>query len=165
MGSIVLEKVTKVFENPGGDKEALHNLNLTVKDGEFLVIVGPSASGKTTILRLIAGLEQVTSGTLSIDGKIVNDVAPKDRDVAMVFQHFALYPHMSAFQNMAFGLQIRKFPKAEIEKRVIDAARILDLEHCLDRRPEALSGGQRQRVALGRALVRHPKVCLLDEPL
>src|SRR6266404_153789 len=166
MGSIVLGNVTKLYEPPGGPKvHALGNLNLRVEDGEFLVIVGPSGSGKTTILRLIAGLERVTSGTIAIGGKIVNDVTPKERDVAMVFQHYALYPHMSVYQNMAFGLQLRKFPKAEIEKRVIEAARILGLEDCLDRRPEALSGGQRQRVALGRAIVRQPKVFLLDEPL
>ncbi len=166
MGSIVLGNITKLYENAGGSKvQALDNLNLTVEDGEFLVIVGPSGSGKTTILRVIAGLEQVSSGTISIDGKIVNDVTPKERDVAMVFQHYALYPHMSVYQNMAFGLQLRKFPKAEIEKRVIEAARILGLEDCLDRRPEALSGGQRQRVAVGRAIARQPKVCLLDEPL
>jgi multiple sugar transport system ATP-binding protein len=166
MGSIVLGSVTKVYENPKGEKiQALNNLDLTVKDGEFLVIVGPSGSGKTTILRLIAGLEQVTSGTISIEGRVVNEIAPKDRDVAMVFQHFALYPHMSAYQNMAFGLELRKVPKMEIEKRVKEAAQILDLEDCLGRRPEALSGGQRQRVALGRAIVRQPKVCLLDEPL
>jgi len=165
MGSIVLGNITKLYENAGGKVQALDNLNLTVEDGEFLVIVGPSGSGKTTILRVIAGLERVSSGTISIDGKIVNNVAPKERDVAMVFQHYALYPHMSVYQNMAFGLQLRKFPKAEIEKRVIEAARVLGLEDCLDRRPEALSGGQRQRVALGRAIVRQPKVCLLDEPL
>src|SRR6266581_4509549 len=138
MGSIVLGNVTKVYENRGGQRvRAVDNLNLAVEDGEFLVIVGPSGSGKTTILRLIAGLESVTSGTIEIDGKTVNDVVPKERNVAMVFQHYALYPHMSAYQNIAFGLTLRKYPRAEIEERVMEVARILGLEDCLDRKPEA----------------------------
>src|SRR5690625_5157736 len=130
-----------------------------------MVFVGPSGCGKTTTLRMIAGLEEISEGTISIGGKVMNDVAPKDRDIAMVFQSYALYPHMNVYQNMAFGLKLRKFRKQEIDKRVKDAARILDIEHLLERKPKALSGGQRQRVALGRAIVREPQVFLMDEPL
>jgi len=166
MGSIVLGNVTKVYENHGGKRvRALDTLNLTVADRELLVILGPSGSGKTTILRLIAGLEKVSSGTIEIDGKVANDLDPKERDVAMVFQHFALYPHMSTYENMAFGLKLRKRPEKEIAQRVIEAARMLGVEACLERKPEALSGGERQRVALGRAIVRRPRIFLFDEPL
>jgi multiple sugar transport system ATP-binding protein len=145
--------------------QAVKNANITVQDKEFVVLVGPSGCGKTTTLRMIAGLEDITGGELYIDGKLVNDVPPKDRDIAMVFQNYALYPHMTVYDNMAFGLKIRKFPKEEIKGRVDEAARILDIEELLDRKPKALSGGQRQRVAVGRAIVRKPKVFLFDEPL
>ncbi len=162
MAKVDLVKVTKIFERGNvGVKDA----TFTVEDGEFAVILGPSGCGKTTTLRLIAGLEKVTSGEIYIGGKLVNDIPPKDRDIAMVFQNYALYPHMSVFDNMAFGLKMRKVPKDEIKKRVEEAAKILGIEHLLDRKPRELSGGQRQRVALGRAIVRHPKVFLFDEPL
>ncbi|MDO4742885.1 MAG: sn-glycerol-3-phosphate ABC transporter ATP-binding protein UgpC, partial [bacterium] len=141
------------------------DFNLEIEDKEFIILVGPSGCGKSTTLRMIAGLEEISSGELYIDGKLVNEVAPKDRDIAMVFQSYALYPHMTVFDNMGFGLKLRKTPKAEIKRRVEEAARILDIEHLLQRKPAALSGGQRQRVALGRAIVREPKVFLLDEPL
>ncbi len=144
---------------------AVHDATFTVEDGEFVVLVGPSGCGKSTTLRMIAGLESITAGTLRIGDRVVNDVPPKDRDIAMVFQNYALYPHMDVFENMAFGLKLRKFPKAEIEERVRRAADILGLETVLDRKPKALSGGQRQRVALGRAIVRKPSVFLFDEPL
>ncbi len=147
-----------------GDFAAVKDFSLDIADGEFMVLVGPSGCGKTTSLRMIAGLEEVTDGSLRIGDRVVNDVAPKDRDIAMVFQSYALYPHMSVRDNMAFGLKLRKVPKAEIDKRVSDAARILGLEH-LDKKPRELSGGQRQRVALGRAIVREPAVFLMDEPL
>lgn len=162
MAQVLLKNVSKIF--PGG-VVAVKNATLEVADREFLVIVGPSGCGKTTFLRLIAGLDEVTSGEIFIDGKLVNDVAPKDRDIAMVFQNYALYPHMTVFDNMAFGLKLRKFPKDEIRKRVEEAARILGIEHLLERKPKELSGGQRQRVAVGRAIVRKPKVFLFDEPL
>ena len=149
---------------PGG-VTAVSDFTLEIKDKEFLILVGPSGCGKTTTLRMIAGLEEITEGELFIGDKLVNDVAPKDRDIAMVFQNYALYPHMSVFDNMAFGLKLRKTPKEEIKRRVEEAARILDITHLLDRKPKALSGGQKQRVALGRAIVRNPKVFLLDEPL
>jgi multiple sugar transport system ATP-binding protein len=166
MASVVLENLSKSFKGPRQETvDALTNLNLTVADKELLVLVGPSGCGKTTTLRLIAGLEEASRGTISIDGRVVNDVAPKDRDIAMVFQHHALFPHMTARENLAFGLKLRKHSRAEIEQRVGEAAEMLGLADCLDRRPEALSGGQRQRVALGRALVRKPKVFLFDEPL
>ena len=166
MSRVVIENLTKIFKGPWGeDICAVSQASLTVGTGEFLVLVGPSGCGKTTTLRLIAGLEEVTQGTISVDGKIVNDVPPKDRDIAMVFQNHALYPHMTARENLAFGLKLRKLPKAEIEKRINEAAEILGLKDCLDRRPQELSGGQRQRVSLGRALVRQPKVFLFDEPL
>jgi multiple sugar transport system ATP-binding protein len=144
---------------------AVDNCSITINDKEFVVLVGPSGCGKSTTLRMVAGLEEITSGELYIDGKLMNDVAPKDRDIAMVFQNYALYPHMTVYENMAFGLKIRKFPKKEINERVHEAAGILDIEELLDRKPKALSGGQRQRVAVGRAIVRKPKVFLFDEPL
>jgi len=162
MASVSLRKVKKVYE---GGVTAVHSFDLEVKDKEFVVLVGPSGCGKSTTLRMIAGLEEVTEGEISIDGKVVNDVPPKDRDIAMVFQNYALYPHMTVYDNMAFGLKLRKFPKAEIEQRVHEAASVLAIEELLSRKPKALSGGQRQRVALGRAIVRKPKVFLFDEPL
>lgn len=162
MATVELKSLSKVYE---GNVQAVKNANVTVQDKEFVVLVGPSGCGKTTTLRMVAGLEDITSGELRIDGKLVNDVPPKDRDIAMVFQNYALYPHMTVYDNMAFGLKIRKFPKEEIKQRVDEAARILDIEELLDRKPKALSGGQRQRVAVGRAIVRHPKVFLFDEPL
>jgi multiple sugar transport system ATP-binding protein len=166
MAQVVLERLTKVFQGPGGESiRAVDNLSLVVEDKELLVLVGPSGCGKTTTLRLISGLEEPTAGTISINGQVVNQLPPKDRDIALVFQNHALYPHMSAYENMAFGLRLRHYPKAEIERRVKDTSQILDLNACLDRRPAALSGGQRQRVALGRAIVRQPKLFLLDEPL
>ena len=162
MATVDLKSITKVYE---GNVQAVKNANITVQDKEFVVLVGPSGCGKTTTLRMIAGLEDISSGELYIDGKLVNDVPPKDRDIAMVFQNYALYPHMTVYDNMAFGLKIRKFAKEEIKSRVDEAARILDIEELLDRKPKALSGGQRQRVAVGRAIVRKPKVFLFDEPL
>jgi len=162
MASLELKGIYKKY--PGGVM-AVSDFNLKIKDEEFIILVGPSGCGKSTTLRMIAGLEEITEGELYIGDKLVNNVAPKDRDIAMVFQNYALYPHMSVFENMAFGLKLRKVPKDEIRKRVDEAARILDITHLLDRKPKALSGGQRQRVALGRAIVREPKVFLLDEPL
>jgi len=162
MAEVVLKNITKVYE---GDVKAVDNVNININDKEFCVFVGPSGCGKSTTLRMIAGLEDISGGELMIDGKLVNDVAPKDRDIAMVFQNYALYPHMSVFENMAFGLRIRKYPQAEIQNRVKEAAAILDIEALLERKPKALSGGQRQRVAVGRAIVRKPKVFLFDEPL
>ena len=163
MAKVVLENITKVF--PGGVK-AVDNANLEIQDREFVVLVGPSGCGKSTTLRMIAGLEEITSGNVYIDGKIVNEVAPKDRDIAMVFQNYALYPHMTVYKNMAFGLMLRKYPKAEIIQRVREAAQILGItDEQLERKPKALSGGQRQRVAVGRAIVRKPKAFLFDEPL
>lgn len=162
MASVKLKDVVKKY--PGG-VIAVSDFNLDIEDKEFIIFVGPSGCGKSTTLRMIAGLEEITEGELYIDGKIMNDVAPKDRDIAMVFQNYALYPHMSVFENMAFGLKLRKTPKNEIKKRVQEAAKILDIEHLLERPIKALSGGQRQRVALGRAIVREPKVFLMDEPL
>ena len=162
MASLSLKNVTKAYPN---GFVAVKDFNLEIADKEFVIFVGPSGCGKSTTLRMIAGLEDISSGELYIDGKLVNDVEPKDRDIAMVFQNYALYPHMSVYDNMAFGLKLRKTPKAEIDKKVHEAARILDLEHLLDRKPKALSGGQRQRVAMGRAIVREPKVFLMDEPL
>ena len=162
MAEVILKNVTKIYE--GGNK-AVDDVNIRINDKEFVVLVGPSGCGKSTTLRMIAGLEEITEGEMFIDGKKVNDVSPKDRDIAMVFQNYALYPHMSVFENMAFGLKLRKFSKADINERVHDAARILGLEEYLDRKPKALSGGQRQRVAVGRAIVRKPKVFLFDEPL
>ncbi|MGE5440548.1 MAG: ABC transporter ATP-binding protein [Bacteroidota bacterium] len=162
MAEVSLKEVTKVYE---GGQEAVKGVSLDVKDKEFLVLVGPSGCGKSTTLRMIAGLEDITSGELYIDGRLVNDISPKDRDIAMVFQNYALYPHMTVYENMAFGLKIRKFPKPEIKTRVEEAAHILEIEHLLTRKPKALSGGERQRVAVGRAIVRRPKVFLFDEPL
>ena len=162
MASLSLKGIYKVY--PGG-VTAVSDFNLDIKDKEFIILVGPSGCGKSTTLRMIAGLEDISDGELYIGTKLVNDVAPKDRDIAMVFQNYALYPHMTVFENMAFGLKLRKTPKLEIKKRVEEAAKILDIEHLLDRKPKALSGGQRQRVALGRAIVREPQVFLLDEPL
>jgi len=164
MASVRLEEVRKVYRN-GAEFVAVHGADLEIADGELLVMVGPSGCGKSTILRMIAGLEPVSAGRLYIDDRLVNDVPPKQRDIAMVFQNYALYPHMSVHDNLAFGLKLRKMTKPEIEGRVGEAAGILGLEAILDRKPRQLSGGQRQRVALGRALVRHPKVFLFDEPL
>jgi multiple sugar transport system ATP-binding protein len=161
MAEVALRQVVKKF----GDVEAVRAIDLDIPDNEFVVLVGPSGCGKSTTLRMIAGLEEVTSGDISIGGEVVNDLPPKDRDIAMVFQNYALYPHMTAFENMSFGLKLRKIPKTEIRQRVEHAARILDITELLDRRPKALSGGQRQRVAMGRAIVRNPKVFLFDEPL
>jgi multiple sugar transport system ATP-binding protein len=162
MAEVILENVTKVFPP---NVLAVKQFSLHVADREFLVLVGPSGCGKSTTLRMVAGLEEVTEGTIRIGDRIVNDVPPKDRDIAMVFQNYALYPHMTVYKNLAFGLKLRKFPKKEIETRVLAAARILGIEELLERRPKALSGGQRQRVAVGRAIVRQPKVFLFDEPL
>ncbi len=162
MASLNLKGIYKKY---AGGVTAVSDFTLDIEDKEFIVLVGPSGCGKSTTLRMIAGLEEISDGELYIGDKLVNDVAPKDRDIAMVFQNYALYPHMTVFDNMAFGLKLRKMPKEEIKKRVEEAARILDIEHLLDRKPKALSGGQRQRVALGRAIVREPKVFLMDEPL
>ncbi|EOS54415.1 MULTISPECIES: ABC transporter ATP-binding protein [Paenibacillus] len=163
MAGVRLEHIYKKY--PGAAKATVEDINLDIKDKEFLVLVGPSGCGKSTTLRMIAGLEEITEGKLYIGDRVVNDVAPKDRDIAMVFQSYALYPHMNVYQNMAFGLKLRKVKKDEIDRRVREAAKILDIEHLLDRKPKALSGGQRQRVALGRAIVRDPQVFLMDEPL
>jgi len=162
MASLSLKHIYKKY--PGG-VTAVSDFCLEIKDKEFLILVGPSGCGKSTTLRMIAGLEEISEGELFIGDKLVNDVAPKDRDIAMVFQNYALYPHMTVFENMAFGLKLRKTSKEEIKRRVDEAARVLDIAHLLDRKPKALSGGQKQRVALGRAIVRYPKVFLLDEPL
>ncbi|MDR3120638.1 MAG: sn-glycerol-3-phosphate ABC transporter ATP-binding protein UgpC [Clostridiales bacterium] len=162
MASVVLKNVYKRYE---GNVVAVSDFNLDIEDKEFIILVGPSGCGKTTTLRMIAGLEEISEGEVYIGERLVNDVQPKDRDIAMVFQNYALYPHMTVFDNMAFGLKLRKTPKDEIKRRVHEAAKILDIEHLLDRKPKALSGGQRQRVALGRAIVREPKVFLMDEPL
>lgn len=157
-----LQNIYKMYDKK---VTAVTDFNLQVKDREFIVFVGPSGCGKSTTLRMIAGLEEISQGDLFIDDIRMNDVAPKDRDIAMVFQNYALYPHMTVFENMAFGLKLRKLPKAEIEERVLNAAKVLSLEAYLDRKPKALSGGQRQRVALGRAIVRDAKLFLMDEPL
>ena len=162
MASISLQHVNKTYS---GNVEVVPDLNLEIADKEFIILVGPSGCGKSTTLRMIAGLEDITKGKILIGDRVVNDLAPKDRDIAMVFQNYALYPHMTVYKNIAFGLQLQKVPKEEIDKKVHEAAKILDLEHLLDRKPKALSGGQRQRVALGRAMVRNPAVFLLDEPL
>ena len=162
MASLSLEHITKVYPN---GFEAVKDFNLEIADKEFIIFVGPSGCGKSTTLRMIAGLEEISGGTLKIGDRVVNDVEPKDRDIAMVFQSYALYPHMTVYDNMAFSLKLRKTPKDQIDKMVREAAKILDLEKLLDRKPKALSGGQRQRVAMGRAIVRNPKVFLMDEPL
>ena len=162
MGAIDIKSAGKIY--PNGTR-ALEDVNITINDGEFVVLVGPSGCGKTTLLRMVAGLEDITEGEISIGDKTVNDVAPKDRDIAMVFQNYALYPHMSVFDNMAFSLKLRKLPKNEIDQKVKDAAKTLEISELLDRKPKALSGGQRQRVAMGRAIVRNPQAFLMDEPL
>ena len=162
MASLSLRNIYKTYS---GGFTAIKDFNLEIEDKEFIIFVGPSGCGKSTTLRMIAGLEEISDGELYIDGQLVNDVVPKDRDIAMVFQNYALYPHMTVYENMAFGLKLRKVPKDEIQRKVTEAAQILDIEHLLDRKPKALSGGQRQRVALGRAIVREPKVFLMDEPL
>jgi len=162
MASVKLEQVSKTFDK---NVVAVNSVDIDIQDKEFMVLVGPSGCGKSTTLRMIAGLEEISSGKIFIDDRLVNDIPPKDRDIAMVFQNYALYPHMTVYENMAFGLKLRKFPKAEIEKRVQEAATILEIHELLHRKPKALSGGQRQRVAVGRAIVRKPKVFLFDEPL
>ena len=162
MASLKLKNLTKIY---GNDVLAVSKLTLDIEDKEFIIFVGPSGCGKSTTLRMIAGLEEITDGELYIGDKQMNDIAPKDRDIAMVFQNYALYPHMNVYDNMAFGLKLHKTPKSEIAQRVQDAAKILGIEHLLNRKPKALSGGQRQRVAMGRAIVREPKVFLMDEPL
>ena len=162
MGAIEISNVGKVY--PNGTR-ALEDVNITIDDGEFVVLVGPSGCGKTTLLRMVAGLEDITEGTIEIADKVVNEVAPKDRDIAMVFQNYALYPHMSVYDNMAFSLKLRKLPKDEIDSKVRDAAKTLEIDELLERKPKALSGGQRQRVAMGRAIVRNPQAFLMDEPL
>lgn len=162
MAEVLLKNIKKIYE---GGVIAAQDINIHINDKEFIVLVGPSGCGKSTTLRMIAGLEEISEGELYIDGKLVNDVPPKDRDIAMVFQNYALYPHMTVYENMAFGLKLRKYPKEEIKKRVLEAANILGIQELLDRKPKALSGGQRQRVAVGRAIVRKPKVFLFDEPL
>lgn len=162
MASILLKNIYKIYP---GDVTAVTDFNMEIDDKEFIILVGPSGCGKSTTLRMIAGLEEISKGEIYIGDNLINDVAPKDRDIAMVFQNYALYPHMTVYKNLAFGLELRKVPKDEIRKRVTEAAKILDIEHLLERKPKALSGGQRQRVALGRAMVRNPQVFLLDEPL
>jgi multiple sugar transport system ATP-binding protein len=162
MAEIVLDRVTKVFDN---DFVAIDDVSLTVGDGEFMVLVGPSGCGKSTLLRMIAGLEEATAGMISIGGRDVTDLAPRHRDIAMVFQNYALYPHMDVRRNLGYGLKVRKTPSGEIDRRVTEVARLLGLEKLLDRKPAALSGGQRQRVAMGRAIVREPAAFLMDEPL
>lgn len=168
MAEVTLEHISKVYPSAkknGSASRAVNDISFTIKDKEFMVIVGPSGCGKSTLLRMIAGLEEISEGTLSIDGKIVNDIDPSERDIAMVFQNYALYPHMTVYENMAFGLRLKNFKKSEIKERVTQAARLLEMEETLDRKPKTLSGGQRQRVAIGRAIVRRPKVFLFDEPL
>jgi multiple sugar transport system ATP-binding protein len=162
VSGVLLKAVTKVYDS---GVKVIHGVDLEIKQGEFVVFVGPSGCGKSTLLRMIAGLESISGGTISIEGRLVNDLAPRERDIAMVFQDYALYPHKNVFENLAFGLRLRKFAEAEIKKRVHDAAAILRIEHLLERKPRALSGGQRQRVAMGRAIVRQPKAFLFDEPL
>ena len=165
MSTVTLTAVRKVYPGDKGDVVAVDGIDLSIQDGEFVVLVGPSGCGKSTTLRMVAGLEDISGGTIAIGDRIINDVSPKDRDIAMVFQNYALYPHMSVYKNMAFGLKLRKTPKAEIDQRVRDTAALLDIEDLLERKPKALSGGQRQRVAVGRAIVRDPKCFLFDEPL
>src|SRR5438874_10771862 len=162
MARVELEKVTKIYP---GNVKAVNSIDLSIRNQQFVVLVGPSGCGKSTTLRMVAGLEEISGGLIRIGERIVNDVPPKNRDIAMVFQNYALYPHMTVYKNMAFGLKLRRMPRAQINQRVMEAARILDIEHLLDRKPKALSGGQRQRVAVGRAIVREPKAFLFDEPL
>jgi multiple sugar transport system ATP-binding protein len=166
MANVVISQLEKAYPDKNGPGiKVVHGIDLEIKDREFMVLVGPSGCGKSTTLRMIAGLEEISGGTIAIDGKVVNQVPPKDRDIAMVFQNYALYPHMSVYENMAFGLRLRNFPKEEIDRRVREASAMLGLDAYLSRKPKALSGGQRQRVAVGRAIVRKPKVFLFDEPL
>ena len=167
MAEVSLRNVFKIYDegNKGGDKKAIDDISFTVRDKEFMVLVGPSGCGKSTLLRMIAGLEDISSGTVTIDGIKVNQTSPRDRDIAMVFQNYALYPHMTVYENMAFGLKLKRLNKKEIRKRVVDTAELLELTDELYKRPKALSGGQRQRVAIGRAIIRRPKVFLFDEPL
>ena len=166
MAKVLIENLVKIYpDKTGPGNKVVHGINLEIRDREFMVLVGPSGCGKSTTLRMVAGLEEISGGTISIDGTVVNNVLPKDRDIAMVFQNYALYPHMTVYDNMAFGLKLRKFPKEEIDRRVREASAMLGLDSYLDRKPKALSGGQRQRVAVGRAIVRKPKVFLFDEPL
>jgi multiple sugar transport system ATP-binding protein len=166
MAKVIIDKVSKIYrDDKGNDVKAVNEVSLEIHDQEFMVLVGPSGCGKSTTLRMIAGLEDISSGSISINGKVVNRVPPKSRDVAMVFQNYALYPHMTVYKNMAFGLKLRRYPDKEIEQRVLEAADILGIGELLDRRPKELSGGQRQRVAVGRAIVRKPKAFLFDEPL
>ena len=162
MAAVDLQAVIKSYD---GKLNVIHGIDLEIRHGEFVVFVGPSGCGKSTLLRMIAGLEPISGGTVKIDGRVVNDLPPRSRDIAMVFQDYALYPHKTLFENMAFGLRLRKTAESEIQRRVMDAAKLLRIDHMLDRRPAALSGGQRQRVAIGRAIVREPKVFLFDEPL
>ncbi|MEO8821359.1 MAG: sn-glycerol-3-phosphate ABC transporter ATP-binding protein UgpC [Ginsengibacter sp.] len=168
MAEVVLQNISKIYDDPNDKnsrKKAVDNISFSVHDNEFMVLVGPSGCGKSTLLRMIAGLEDITEGTLSIDGKIINNLSPRDRDIAMVFQNYALYPHMSVYDNMAFGLKLKRTSKSEIKKRVMETAQLLEIEDELHRKPKNLSGGQRQRVAIGRAIIRRPKVFLFDEPL
>ena len=162
MAAITLERLSKVY---GDGTEAVRGLDLEIGDGEFVVLVGPSGCGKTTALRMVAGLEEITSGEVRVGERVVNDLPPKDRDIAMVFQNYALYPHMTAYANIAFGLKMRSFAREEIDRRVRDASRVLGLDEVLEKKPRTLSGGQRQRVAMGRAIVREPQAFLMDEPL
>src|SRR5205809_4464410 len=162
MARVELEKVTKIYP---GNVKAVNSIDLSIRDQEFIVLVGPSGCGKSTTLRMVAGLEEITDGVIRIGERVVNDIPPKNRDIAMVFQNYALYPHMTVYKNMAFALKLRGLPKNQIDQRVIEAAKILDIEHLLERKPKALSGGQRQRVAVGRAIVREPAAFLFDEPL
>jgi multiple sugar transport system ATP-binding protein len=168
MAEVTLQNISKIYDDVDkerGRKKAIEDISFTVYDKEFLVIVGPSGCGKSTLLRMIAGLEEISEGTLSIDGKIINDLSPRDRDIAMVFQNYALYPHMTVYDNMAFGLKLKNYSKADIKERVMQTAKLLEIEDELFRKPKTLSGGQRQRVAIGRAIIRRPKVFLFDEPL
>src|SRR5205809_1968939 len=162
MARVELEKVTKIYP---GNVKAVNSIDLSIRDQEFIVLVGPSGCGKSTTLRMVAGLEEITDGVIRIGERVVNDIPPKNRDIAMVFQNYALYPHMTVYKNMAFALKLRGLPKNQIDERVMEAAKTLDIEHLLDRKPKALSGGQRQRVAVGRAIVREPAAFLFDEPL
>ena len=167
MAEVTLEHISKVYDDDKkrDKKKAIDDISFTVHDKEFMVIVGPSGCGKSTLLRMIAGLEEISEGTLSIDGKRMNDLSPRDRDIAMVFQNYALYPHMTVYDNMAFGLKLKKYSKSEIKEQVMQTAKLLEIEDELFRKPKTLSGGQRQRVAIGRAIIRRPKVFLFDEPL